>query len=160
MNLSDFTPQSLLFKVIAWVAVVTFVCGMLVAIANHFENVGYQRRVAEDEKTLVVELKAAAAKTLELQTKLNEAQNELAKAQADLLALTISNRNTVGQLRSQLDTYNRSLSSASREALSDRVAILSGIVEECSASIVEVARAGDASNDQVIMLESAWPANK
>lgn len=150
-----FTPQIL--RIVGIALLVLALCGLVVGIHHSGYKEGIAAQQAVDQKQALQDMALAKQKTDELQHQLNEAQNALLKAQADLLALTTLNRNTVSKLRQQLDTYDSNLSNLSREALSHRVTILSGIVEECTVQLVEVARAGDASNDQVIMLEAAWP---
>ena len=157
MNLSDFTPQSLLFKVLGWIAVVGLVVGALYATAQHFEQVGYDRRVSEDQVNLNRDLIEAKAKTQDLQHQLNEAQNELSKAKSDLLAITLANRNYVGKLRDSFNTFDSSLSSQSREALIKRITSLDAVVGDCSARLVEVANDADTAIAETKMLEKAWP---
>jgi len=157
MNLSDFTPQSLLFKVLAWLAIAGIVIGSLVATANHFESVGYDRRVAEDQVNLNKDLIEAKAQTQNLQHQLNEAQNELSKAKSNLLAITLVNRSYVGKLRDSFNTFDSGMSSQSREALIKRIASLDAVVADCSARLVEVANDADTAIAEVQMLEKAWP---
>jgi len=157
MNLSDFTPQSLLFKVLAWLAIAGIVIGSLVATANHFESVGYDRRVAEDQVSLNQDLIVSKDKTQSLQHQLNEAQNDLAKAKSSLFTLNSANRNALDQLRSGFNTFNGGMSSNSREAIVKRIASLNNVVEDCSARLAEVANDADTAIAEVQMFEKAWP---
>ena len=157
MNISDFTPQSLLFKVIAWVGIVGVVIGSLFALSNHFESIGYDRRVAEDQVSLNKDLIESKDQTKALQHQLNEAQDELSKAKSSLLALNNSNRNALDQLRSSFNTFNGNLSGNTREALNLRIGTLSNVVTDCSARLVEVANDADTRAAEVMMLEKAWP---
>ena len=67
MNLSDLTPQSLIFKVVGWIAIIGLILGALYATTMHFEQVGYYRRVSEDQINLNKDLIEAKAKTQNLQ---------------------------------------------------------------------------------------------
>ncbi|CAB4121560.1 hypothetical protein UFOVP14_32 [uncultured Caudovirales phage] len=157
MNISDFTPQSMLFKVIAWVGIVGIVIGSLFALSNHFESIGYDRRVAEDQVSLNKDLIDSKDKSQALQHQLNEAQNALAKAKSDLFALNNLNRNAINGLRSNFATFNGSLSIDTRETISKRISSLSNMVEDCSARLVEVANDADTAIAEIQMLEKAWP---
>lgn len=157
MNLSDFTPQSLIFRVVGWIAIVGLVVGALYATTKHFEQVGYDQRVSEDQVNLNKDLIEAKAKTQALQHQLNEAQNELSKAKSDLLALTLVNRSYVGKLRDSFNTFDSSMSSQSREALIKRIASLDSVVADCSARLVEVANDADTAIAETKMFEKAWP---
>ena len=157
MNISDFTPQSLLLKVMAWLAIAAIVISSLVMTAKHFESVGYDRRVAEDQVNLNKDLLESKAKSQDLQHQLNEAQDELSKAKSRLLALNNSNRNALDQLRSGFNTFNGNLSSNSREALNLRIGTLSNVVADCSSRLIEVANDADTRTAEVMMLEKAWP---
>lgn len=157
MNLTDFTPQSLLFKVAGWVAIIGLVCITLYAVANHFESIGYQKRVAEDEIQFNKELIASKSQTQILQHQLNEAQNALSKARSTLYTLNTDNRNAVNGLRSNFNTFNSSLPIDTRETLTRRIASLSTVVEDCSARLIEVANDADAAIAEVQMFQNAWP---
>ena len=157
MNISDFTPQSLLLKVMAWLAIAAIVISSLVMTAKHFESVGYDRRVAEDQVNLNKDLLESKAKSQDLQHQLNEAQDELSKAKSRLLALNNSNRNALDQLRSGFNTFNGNLPSNSREALNLRIGTLSNVVADCSSRLIEVANDADTRTAEVMMLEKAWP---
>ena len=157
MNISDFTPQSLLLKVMAWLAIAAIVISSLVMTAKHFESVGYDRRVAEDQVNLNKDLLESKAKSQDLQHQLNEAQDDLSKAKSRLLALNNSNRNALDQLRSGFNTFNGNLSSNSREALNLRIGTLSNVVADCSSRLIEVANDADTRTAEVMMLEKAWP---
>ena len=136
MNISDFTPQSLLIKVMVWLAIAGIVIGSLVMTAKHFESVGYDRRVAEDQVNLNKDLLESKAKSQDLQHQLNEAQDELSKAKSRLLALNNSNRNALDQLRSSFNTFNGNLSGNTREALNLRIGTLSNVVADCSSRLL------------------------
>ncbi len=155
--LSFLNPQSLLFKVIAWLAIAGVVIGSLVMTAKHFESIGYQKRVAEDQVTLNQELVQSKDKSQSLQHQLNEAQNELFKAKSLLATLTAANHATVDQLRSSFNTFNGNLPNDSRETLNLRIGTLSNVVADCSSRLVEVANDADTRTAEVMMLEKAWP---
>ncbi|QWD55174.1 hypothetical protein [Polynucleobacter paneuropaeus] len=157
MNLSDLTPQSLIFKVVGWIAIIGLIVGALYATTMHFEQVGYDRRISEDQINLNKDLIEAKSKTQNLQHQLNEAQNELSKAKSDLLALTLTNRSYVGKLRDSFNTFDSSVSSQSREALIKRIASLDSVVADCSARLIEVASDADTAIAETKMLEKAWP---
>ena len=155
--LSFLNPQSLLVKVVVWLAIAGIVIGSLVMTVKHFESVGYARRVAEDQVSLNKDLIESKDKSQALQHQLNEAQNALAKAKSDLLALNNLNRSSVGKLRDSFNTYNGGLSNASRDSLSRRISSLSNVVADCSARLIEVANDADLAIAEVAMLEKAWP---
>lgn len=159
MNISDFAPQSLLFKVVAWLAIIAGVAIVLTATARHFENVGYQRRAAEDQVTINKALIEAAKKTQELQTKLSEADNARTKAEQTLLNTVSANRAIVGSMRKQLDAYNADLSHQSPSALIARIDTLSDVFGECTSRYTEVAAKADGHAADAVMLQRAWPTN-
>jgi len=156
MNISTLMPQSLLMKVFGVMIAAGIAIGSLLIAIHHFESIGYERRVSEDEIGLNKDLVQAQTQTLLLQHQLNEAQNALSKAKSDLLAINTVNRNAVNGLRVSNTSFNSGLPTDTREALSRRIASLSSVVEDCSARLVEVANDADIAIAEVNMLESAW----
>lgn len=157
MNISDFTPQSLLMKVAGWLIVIGIVLFGLWAAANHFENIGYQKAKNEYTAQALKDTQAARVREQQLQTRLNEAENARSKAENALLASAIANRNSVNQLRQQLDATNRNLSSYSSTALAARVTALSGVLEECTSRYSELATKADGHVADIKLMEDAWP---
>jgi len=157
MNIPDFTPQSLLMKVIAWLAVIAIVIGSLWATANHFENVGYEKRKAEDTVQLNKDLIAAKTKTAALQTQLDEAQNVLNLQKQKLAAINARNVELSNSLRQQLATFNAGLSNDSKQTLISRVDTLSDVLGECTSRYTEVAGKADAYAADLKMMQEAWP---
>ena len=157
MILTDLNPQTLLMKVVAWLAIIGLVIFGLWATADHFENVGYQKAKNEYTAQALKDTQAARLKEQTLQTKLNEAQNARSKAENALLASAVANRNAVNQLRQQLDTTNRNLSSYSSAALAARVTTLSTVLEECTSQYIELATKADGHVADLKLMEDAWP---
>ena len=160
MNLSDLNPQTLLMKVIAWLAVIAIVAGSLWATANHFENVGYEKRKAEDVVQLNKDLIAAKTKTAALQTQLNEAQNELNIQKQRMAAINARNIELSNSLREGLATFNRGLSNDSKQTLISRVDTLSDVLGECTSRYTEVAAKADAYAADLKMMQDSWPTSK
>lgn len=157
MNLLDLLPQSLFLRVAGWLLVVAVVVGSLWAITNHFENVGYQKRVAEEQVQQNIDLQIAAGVTQELQSKLNKAQYELSISKQKLSALSNDNRRISNSLRDSIAGYNRNLPDYSREALTDRINALGSVFSECTSQYVEVARKADSYVGELKMMQEAWP---
>jgi chromosome segregation ATPase len=157
MNISDLAPQSLFLKVVGWLVVVAIVVGSLWATANHFESVGYQKRVAEDTTQRNKDLEAAAIATHQLQTQLDEAQHELNIAKQRLATLSANNVVLSNRLRESIATYNGNLSNDSKQALVERVTTLSDVLGECTSRYAEVAAKADTYAADLKMMEDAWP---
>jgi chromosome segregation ATPase len=157
MNLSQFAPQSLLMKLIAWVLLITFIAGSLWGLAKHFENVGYDRRVNEEQLQLNKDLAQAAAKTQFLQTKLNEAQHELNLARQRITILTSTNNALAGKLRTSLALYNSNLSNDSRQTLEKRIQTLSTVVQECTDRYTALAGHADAIELDLDLFDKSYP---
>ena len=157
MNLSDLAPQSLLLKVVGWLVVVAVVVGSLWAITNHFENVGYQKRVAEDTAQRNKDLEVAAVATHQLQAKLDKAQDELNTAKQKLATLSASNAVLANRLRESIATYNGNLSNDSKQALIERVTTLSDVLTACTREYAEVASKADAYAADLKMMQESWP---
>ncbi len=130
---------------------------VLYGTADHFENVGYQRRAAEDEVQRNKDLQAAAIKTNELQHRLNEAQNELLIQKQNLAVLTANNSALVSKLRSSLAAYNSNLSNDSRKALEDRIQTLTTVVAECTTEYSTLAKHADNTELDLQMFDKSWP---
>ena len=148
---------SIWVKLGAIVAGIALVGAVLYGTANHFENIGYQRRISEEQAQGIKDLKAAAEKTKELQHQLNEAQNELIIQKQKLAALTTNNSQLVSKLRESTTTYNLSLSYYSRQALEKRVETLTTVVTECTAEYSALAGHADASELDLQMYDKSWP---
>ena len=148
------TPQ--VWKLIGIALVVMSVVGGVFYVHHDGYNKGIAAQKAVDQAQAMKDMEIAKQKTQDLQSKLNEANHALLKAQADLFTLATSNRNSVSQLRQQLDTYNGNMSNYPSSA-ANRITTLSSVVEECSARLVEVANAADTASAQVIMFQAAWP---
>ncbi len=148
---------SLQIKIIGIVLGVVILIGGAWALANHFENVGYQKRVAEDTVQLNKDLIAAKAKSTELQGKLDKALYDLAQSKINLDKTTSYNRLVVSGLRDQLNAYNGSLSNNSREALQNRITALSTVVQECTSEYAALAEHADKTELDLQTIESSWP---
>ena len=157
MNITDLIPQSLLLKVVAWLAVITIVVGSLWATARHFENVGYQKRKAEDMLQLNKELIQAKNQTAVLQSQVDKAYYELSQTQASLAKTAATNRDLSNRLRNGLSSYNRGLSDDSKQALIDRINALSEILGDCTDRYTEVATKADSYAADLKMMQEAWP---
>lgn len=157
MNISDFTPQSLLTKVIAWLAVVAIVIGALWMTANHFENVGYEKRKAEDMVQLNKDLIAAKNQTAVLQSQVDKAYYDLAQTEAVLAKTSATNRDLSNRLREQLTTFNASLPNDSKQTLIDRIGALSDVFSECTSRYAEMATKADSHAADSKMMQEAWP---
>ena len=148
---------SLQIKIIGIVLGVIILIGGAWAAINHFENVGYQKRVAEDAVQLNKDLIAAKAKSTELQGKLDKALYDLAQSKINLDKTTSYNRLVVSGLRDQLNAYNGSLSNNSREALQNRITTLSTVVQECTSEYATLAEHADKTELDLQTIESSWP---
>ena len=148
---------SLQIKIIGIVLGVVILIGGGCALVNHFENVGYQKRVAEDTVQLNKDLIAAKAKSTELQGKLDKALYDLAQSKINLDKTTSYNRLVVSGLRDQLNAYNGSLSNNSREALQNRISTLSAVVQECTSEYAALAEHADKTELDLQTIESSWP---
>lgn len=138
------------------IAVIT-IAGSLYGITKHYENIGYQKRISEEQAQGIKDLKAAAAETQNLQQKLNEARNELIVQKQKLAALTAGNNLLVSQLRESTSKYNLNLSYYSRQALEKRIETLSTVVTECTTEYSALARSADATELDLQMLDKSWP---
>lgn len=157
MNISDLTPQSLLLKVVAWLAIIAIVVGGLWATANHFENVGYEKRKAQDMVQLNKDLIAAKNQTATLQSKVDQANYELTQTKAALAKTSATNRDLSNRLREQLVAFNTGLSNDSKQTLIDRVNALSDILSECTSRYTEVATKADSYAADSKMMQESWP---
>ena len=149
--------MSIWMKIGAAVAGVALVVAALYGTAAHFENIGYQRRIVEEQAQGIKDLKFAAEQTQQLQRKLNEAQNELNIQKQKLAALTHNNVVLASQLRESTTKYNLSLSYYSRQALEKRVETLSNVLSECTAEYSALAAHADTSELDLQMYEKSWP---
>lgn len=118
---------------------------------------GYEKAHAQYTAQALKDTAQARIKEQFLQTKLNEAQNARQKAESDLLRLAIDNRNTVGQLRQQLNAANSHLSGYSRGALVARIDTLSDVFEQCTDRYSELATKADGHAADVKLMQDAWP---
>ena len=157
MNILDFTPQSLLLKVIAWLAIAVVVIGSLWAIANHFENVGYEKRKAEDMAQFNKDLIAAKNQTAVLQSQVDKATYELTQSKAALAKTSAVNRDLSNRLREQLSSFNAGLSNDSKQTLIDRINTLSDVLSECTSQYSEVATKADSYAADSKMMQESWP---
>ena len=91
------------------------------------------------------------------QAKKDEALNEAnERAKQNALAAASASR-TANSLRDQLATARSELSQATAEAARNYAATLSTVVADCSARLIEVAKAADQYASDLKTLEDAWP---
>jgi septal ring factor EnvC (AmiA/AmiB activator) len=157
VNLSDLTPQSLLTKVIAWLAVIAVVVASLWATANHYENIGYDKRKAEDMVQLNKDLIAAKNQTAVLQSKVDKASYDLAQTKMALANTSATNRDLSNRLREQLTAFNAGLSNDSKQTLIARINTLSDVLSECTSRYTEVATKADSYAADSKMMQESWP---
>jgi predicted RNase H-like nuclease (RuvC/YqgF family) len=148
---------SIWWKIGGAIIAVLAVVGCLYGITKHYENIGYERRISEEQAQGIKDLKAAAEKTKELQHQLNEAQNELIIQKQKLATLTSTNNQLVSRLRESTAKYNLNLSYYSRQALEKRVETLTTVVSECTAEYSALAAHADTSELDLQMYEKSWP---
>lgn len=149
--------MSIWWKIGSAAIALLLVLGALYGTAKHFEGIGYQKRISEEQEQGIKDLKAAALETQQLQHKLNEARNELTTQRQKLATLTNNNNLLASQLRESATKYNLNLSYYSRQALEKRVQTLSTVVTECTAEYSTVAAYADAAELDLQMFEKSWP---
>jgi len=149
--------MSIWVKIGAILTAIALVIAGLYGTAKHFENVGYQRRISEEQVQGIKDLKAAAEKTKELQHQLNEAQNELNIQKQKLATLTSTNNQLTSKLRESTAKYNLNLSYYSRQALEKRVETLTTVVTECTAEYSALAGHADTTELDLQMFDKSWP---
>ena len=157
MNITDLAPQSLLLKMVAWLAIAAVVVGSLWAITNHFENVGYEKRKAEDMAQFNKDLIAAKNQTAVLQSQVDKATYELTQSKAALAKTSAVNRDLSNRLREQLSSFNAGLSNDSKQTLIDRINTLSDVLSECTSQYSEVATKADSYAADSKMMQESWP---
>lgn len=149
--------MSIWWKIGSAVATLILALGALYGTAKHFENIGYQKRIVEEQAQGIKDLKSAVERTQQLQHKLNEAQNELNIQKQKLATLTRNNVVLASQLRESTTKYNLSLSYYSRQALEKRVETLSNVLSECTAEYSALASHADATELDLQLYEKSWP---
>jgi GTPase involved in cell partitioning and DNA repair len=155
MNL--FSGISIWWKIGGAAIAVLSIVGALYGATKHYENIGYQKRISEEQAQGIKDLKTAAIETQNLQQKLNEARNELIIQKQKLATLTAGNNLLVSQLRESTSKYNLNLSYYSRQTLEKRVETLSTVVAECTAEYSALARSADATELDLQMFDKSWP---
>ena len=118
---------------------------------------GFEQAKAQYTAQALKDTQAARIQEQLLQTKLTEAQNARSKAEADLLNTVIANRNTVGQLRQQLDSANSHLSGYTNAALVARINTLSDVFEQCTSAYADLAEKADEHAADAKLMQDAWP---
>ena len=157
MNLLDLTPQSIAFKIIGIALAIILILGGAFLVIRHYETVGYQKRVAEEDVQRNKDLEIAAKQTLNLQNKLDEAQNELSVTKQKLVTLSNNNVVLTSKLRDSITAYNRNLPDYSKQALIERINTLSSVVGECTERYSEMANKADTYAADLKMMQDSWP---
>lgn len=127
--------MSIWWKIGSVIIAALIIIGGLYGTAKHFENIGYQKRIIEEQAQGIKDLQTAAKKTKELQQQLNEAQNELVIQKRNLATLTTTNNQLTSKLRESTSKYNLNLSYYSRQALEKRVQTLTTVVTDAQQNI-------------------------
>jgi len=157
MNISDLNPQSIVFKLIAIAISILIIVGTVYEAINHYENVGYQRRVSEEDVQRNKDLELAAIQTRKLQSQLDEAQHELSVTKQRLATLSANSVVLSNRLRDSITQYNSGLSNYSKQALIERVNTLSNVFGECTSQYTEVAAKADTYAADLKMMQDSWP---
>lgn len=153
----NLNPSTLAFKAGAIAVAVVVVTGAAYALYSHIEQKGYDRAVAEYDAKALKDQQDANEKTQAMQSKLNEAQNARNEAEKQLAATLAANTATVNSLRNQLAAANRNLSNYTRTTLIEYGSAVTDILNECSATIVELAAKADGHSNDARLLRDSWP---
>lgn len=122
------------------------------------QQIGYDRRVSEDNADLIKAQAAALATERELNRKLEDARNEATKRDQVITRHAVAAGTAAGQLRIALDTINRSRLPGDPAGPSDqRTGTLAELLGDCADRYRDVAEKADRHASDVRTLSEAWP---
>lgn len=118
---------------------------------------GYDRAQTEYTQRALTASEAARKREADLQTQLQEAQNEARTREMDLTAAADRARTELVGLRDELTTLNDRLSRASAASLRRYATTANDVLRECTNRLTEVAREADRHASDSLMLQRGWP---
>lgn len=144
-------------KLIAIGAIVAGIAWGVNAFLNYEQQIGYDRRVAEDNKALVKAQSDAAEEQARLTNQLEVARNEANEREKTIRTLSAHAGTAAAGLRSALDTIRSSLPSTTLEAARQRADTLAVVFGDCSDQYRRVAEKADRHASDARTLSDGWP---
>ena len=152
------TPLALLgLKAVGVGAVLLAVTLGVNALDKSRQQIGYDRRVAEDNAALVKAQDEARETERELRAKLEGARNEAAKRAQDSRRAAAAAADAGERLRIALDTIRKGLSGHPGAASADATHALATVLGECADKYRHLAEAADGHANDARTLIEGWP---
>jgi len=120
-------------------------------------GLGYSKAQSEYTQKALIASEAARIKERDLQTQLQEAQNEARTRENALIAAADGARSERDGLRDELAAIGDRLSKASAASLRKYATTANSILRECSDRLAGLAREADRHASDSLMLQRAWP---
>jgi hypothetical protein len=127
------------------------------AWADHQQDIGYNKRVAENNAQTIKDVAAATKRTAELQAIKDKADKDAEDREAKLLADAGRARAESERLRSNITTIRASLPALTRDAVGKYADAASVVFDECQRKYIEVAEEVDRVYSERQTLIEAWP---
>ena len=146
--------------IIKGVIALALVAGLIfgyVQWADHQQDVGYQKAVAEFREQENADLKAAMRETIRLNQVIEDARHAAEERDKERQRLADRVDTLNGQLRDTERSIDRLVSSASADALREATAAFNTLFAECRTAYESMGRAADGHSDDVRTLTDSWP---
>jgi hypothetical protein len=147
-------------KVAALMALVGALAWGAHVFVSYEQQIGYDRRVAEDLTQENADLKAAMAETVRLNGVITEAQNAAKIREGKIATLAASNDALLGKLRVSTANVDALVSSASADALAGAVRAYGGLFTNCRERFETMGLAASGHRSDVKTLVDGWPRKK
>ena len=125
--------------------------------ADHQQDVGYQKAVAEFQKQENADLKAAMRETIRLNQVIEEARHAAEERDKDRQRLADRVDTLNGQLRNTERSINSLVSRASADSLREATLSFSGLFAACRDEYVAMGKAASGHSGDVRTLSESWP---
>jgi hypothetical protein len=152
-----FSPYKLLIEVILIGALIAGLVYGAHLFLQHEQQIGYDKRVAEDTARDNLALKAAAEKTALLTKQLKDAQDAAQTRETTIKAVAAAATASSNSLRDALDNIKRNVPSATLDALRQSTLTLGAVFGECQDRRRELAETTERINSEKRTLIEAWP---
>lgn len=155
--MNPLAPYMGLIKLIAIAAALAAIAWAIHAIDQSRQQIGYDRRVAEDNVALIAAQDAALTEERRLNQKLETAQNEATKRQQQIDRTAAAAGLAVAGLRDDIDRYRASLSADPARPADPRAATVAELFGDCADHYRDLAKKADGHASDARTLSEGWP---
>ena len=151
-------PYKLLLQIIAAVLLLSAVVYAFNQFVEHHQQIGYDRRVAEDNAQALKDQEAARKVDAANAKRLEDAQNANTLQNQKINTLVAALAASSGSLRGVANTLVSDLSNASVETARKTATAFASVFQDCTGKYASMAEIADRHVADIVLYKQSWPS--